>query len=238
MSYAAGQVPASAEHWEKGFVLATELGGTLIAGAARAGTGLAALALGELDEAEDLFRQALPITEQAEDMWMTSLLHVWLGTIQLARDDPALAGAEIGRGLELARRRGDRLAVYVALYNLAQAAISQQDHARARVHLNEGTVLSEENHDVANLAYFLEALAMVEAAEDAADRVPVLLGAAQTLHETTDNKSYGYYLPNESLRQQVEQRTRQILGDRAYADALEAGRDLDVSDIVHLALSA
>ena len=97
--------------------------------------------------------------------------------------------------------------------------------------------MSEQNHDIANLAYFLEALAIVESAENASDRVPVLLGAAQTLRETMDNKTYGYYLPDESLRDQVEHRTRQTLGDGAYADGLEAGRGLDVSDIVIFALS-
>ena len=90
-AYAAGQVPLSADHWEQGFVLATRLGDIGIAGAARAGTGLAALALGDLDRAELLLREALPLTEEAEDVWMTSLIHVWLGTILLARGDPARA---------------------------------------------------------------------------------------------------------------------------------------------------
>ena len=48
--------------------------------------------------------------------------------------------------------------------------------------------VSEQNHDMANLAYFLEALAVVESAEDAPERVPILLGAAQTLREAMDNK--------------------------------------------------
>ena len=237
-AYAAGQVPVSADHWEQGFILATRLGDVGIAGAARAGTGLAALALGDLDRAEHLFRDALPLTEEAEDVWMTSLIHVWLGTILLTRGDPARATVEIGDGLELARGRGDRLAIYVALYNLAQAAIVQGDSAQARRHLVEGIELSEQNHDVANLAYFLEALALVESAEQAADRVPVLLGAAQALHERTDHKSYGYYRPDESLRERVEQQTRQALGDDAYADALRAGRELDVDGVIRFALSA
>lgn len=122
---------------------------------------------------------------------MTSLIHVWLGTILLVQSDPTRAIVKIGRGLELARGRGDRLAIYVALYNLAQAAIAIGDHARARMHLSEGIALSEQNHDMANLAYFLEALAVVEFGENASGRVPVLLGAAQTLRETMDNKSYG-----------------------------------------------
>jgi predicted ATPase/DNA-binding XRE family transcriptional regulator len=237
-SYAAGQVPASAEHWEEAFRLAAQHSDSTIIGAARAGTGLAALALGDLDRAADLFREALPLTEQANDMWMTSLIHVWLGTISLVKNNPVDARDEIGRGLELARARGDRLATYVALYNLAQAAIAEDDHVGARVHLTEGIVLSEQNHDLANLAYFLEALAIVESAEQAADRVPVLLGAAQTLRESTDNKSYGYYLPDESLLEQVAQRTRQSLGEDGYADAVQTGRDLDVTDVVRFAVNS
>jgi tetratricopeptide (TPR) repeat protein len=236
-SYAAGQVPASAEHWEKAFLLAAKHQDIAIVGAARAGTGLAALALGDLSNAEHRFREALPLAEQASDVWMTSLIRVWLGTILLARNDPAGAVTEIGRGLELARWRGDRLAIYVALYNLAQATIVQKDYSSARTHLNEGIALSDQNHDLANLAYFLEALAIVESAENTADRVPVLLGAAQTLHKSTDNKTYRYYLPDESLRERVEQRTRQNLGDSAYADAFATGRGLDVRDMVHFALS-
>jgi hypothetical protein len=33
------------------------------------------------------------------------------------------------------------------------------------------------------------------------DRIPVLLGAAQTLHETTNHRTYGYYVPDDSLRE-------------------------------------
>ena len=68
------------------------------------------------------------------------------------------------------------------------------------------------------------------------DRVPVLLGAAQALHERTDHKSYGYYRPDESLRERVEQQARQALGEDAYAEALQAGRDLDVNGVVRFAL--
>ena len=164
-AYAAGQVTVSAEHWEQGSALATEHDDAAILGAARAGTGLAALALGDLPKAEVRFREALPLTEQAGDVWMTSLVHVWLGTILLLRrdatagqcgdhpraDDRARARRPVGhlrRSLQLGPGRG-RLGDFVA----------------AGRHLSEGIVLSEKNHDLANLAYFLEALAVVESAE-------------------------------------------------------------------------
>jgi predicted ATPase len=237
-AYAAGQVSLSAEHWEQGSALATEHDDTPIRGAARAGTGLAALALGDLPKAEDRFREALPLTEQAGDVWMTSLVHVWLGTILMLRRDATAASLEISRGLTIARERGDRLAIYVGLYNLAQAAVALGDLVAARRHLSEGIMLSEENHDLANLAYFLEAIAVVESAESAPDRIPVLLGAAQTLHETTNHKTYGYYVADDSLREHAERQARQALGDLAYREAVEAGRRLDVEGSVRFALGA
>jgi predicted ATPase/DNA-binding XRE family transcriptional regulator len=237
-AYAAGQVTVSAEHWEQGSALAAEHDDAAILGAARAGTGLAALALGDLSKAEDRFREALPLTEQAGDVWMTSLLHVWLGTILLLRRDATAASVEITRGLTISRERGDRLAIYVGLYNLAQAVAALGDFVAARRHLNEGITLSEENYDLANLAYFLEALAVVESAEAAPDRIPVLLGAAQTLHETTNHKTYGYYVPDDSLREHAEQQARLALGDLAFLEAVEAGRRLDVQGSVRFALGA
>jgi hypothetical protein len=128
--------------------------------------------------------------------------------------------------------RGDRLATYVALYNLAQAAIALDDHSLARGYLIEGIELSQQTLDLANLAYFLEALAVVESAENAPHRVAVLLGAAQTLRETIENKIYGYYLPDESLRARAAQEARKAMGEDAYDDAQDTGRALDVTETV------
>jgi hypothetical protein len=40
-------------------------------------------------------------------------------------------------GLAVARRLGDRPHTYIALYNLAQVALSRSDHDSAAAHLNE-----------------------------------------------------------------------------------------------------
>ena len=130
------------------------------------------------------------------------------------------------------------MATYVALYNLAQASITGGDYGAARRHLSEGIELSNQTQDVTNLAYFLEALAIVESAENAAHRVPVLLGAARQLRDTIKNKTYGYYLPNEALREEAEQHARQVLGEDAYDDAVAAGRRLDLNGSVRFALAS
>ncbi len=50
-------------------------------------------------------------------------------------------------------------------------------------HLDEGMRLSLKTGDHANLAYFLDAMAVLEAAEGIHARVPLLLGAAQGIRE-------------------------------------------------------
>ena len=167
---------------------------------------------------------------------MASLVHVWLGTVLLLQGDPAGAVVEIERGLELARARGDRLSTYVALYNLAQAAIAAGDHAAPAATSRRASALSEQTQDLANLAYFLDALAVVESADGAPARVAVLLGAAQILRETVGANVYGYYLPDESLRTRAEQQARMNLGEDAYDDAVDRGRALSPADSVHFAL--
>ena len=240
MSYAAGDVAASSDHWAEAFRLGAERRDAELACKGRAGMGLAALAAHRLDIAAEHFRESLPLSVEAgaEGVWLRSLSHVWLGTVLLLRGDPPGAVAEIEQGLQLARQRGDRLSTYVALYNLSQAAIANGDHALARTHLEEGIALSDQTEDLANLAYFLETLAVVEAAADAPHRVAVLLGAARFLRETVGADVYAYYLPDESLQAAAEEAARTALGKDAYDDAVDAGRALQPSDAVRFALGA
>jgi predicted ATPase/transcriptional regulator with XRE-family HTH domain len=238
MSYAAGDFTASGQHWAEAFRLGTELDDSEVGCKGRAGTGLAALAAGDLETSADRFQEALHLGVAAGEagIWLRSLVHVWLGTVRLLQGNSGQAVAEIRRGLDLARARGDRLSTYVALYNLAQAAIAASDHPAARQHLEEGIRLSEQTRDMANLAYFLDTLAVVESAEGQAQRVPVLVGAAQSLRETVGAQVYGYYIPDESLRAAAEAAARSQLGDDAFDDAVDSGRAMAPPDIVRLAL--
>jgi predicted ATPase len=233
MSYAGGDHPAAAEHWAAADALAVELGNPELICKARAGTGLAALGDGDLPLARERFRSSLPYGVQAgeDGIWMNSLTHVWLGTATLLEGDPRTAVEEVGRGLELARDRGDRLATYVALYNLSQAALAQDDDATARSHVEEGIALSEQTRDLANLAYFLETLAVIESRAGQHSRVATLLGSATGLRETVGSV-YGYYLPDETLRASAEKSAREALGDAGYEDAVARGHELEMTELM------
>lgn len=240
MSYAGGDSEASAAHWGRALALGRADDDAEVICKAASGVGLAALSADDTDLALAHFREALDFGVRAGEAgtWLRSLTHVWLGTVLLLGSDHEGAVVEIERGLDLARSRGDRLSTYVALYNLSQVAIATGDHAGARSHLKEGIRLSEQTQDRANLAYFLEALAVVESSDGHAARVALLLGAVQALRHTVGANVYAYYRPDTSLREAAEREARAVLGPDAYAEAFAAGGDLGLPDLVRTALGS
>lgn len=239
MSYAGGDFVASAGHWAEADQLGTLHADLELGCKARAGLGLAALAAGDLESAAARFSEALPLCRDAGEagVWMQSLTHVWLGTVVLLQGDPAAATGHVERGLALAQARGDRLTTYVARYNLARTAVAADDLGLARDHLHEGIRLSEQTNDLANLAYFLDSLAVVESAVGRHDRVPVLLAAARSLRSSVGANVYAYYLPDDALRDRAEASARAELGDDDYDDAADLARSMPPETIVRFALS-
>jgi predicted ATPase len=207
-------------------------------GNAVAGLGLADLAVGALDDAEARFSEALPHAERGGPggEWTWGLIHVWLGTVALLRGDADEAVDRVETGLASARRRGDRLSAYIALYNLSQVELARGRHDAARRHLEEGVRLSRETGDLANLAYLLDALAVLEALEGAHARVPLLLGAAQGIREAIGSHGYGYYRPDPVAMANAAEEARQHLGTDRYDDALDTGRSLTPERAAALAM--
>ena len=128
------------------------------------------------------------------------------------------------------------MSTYVALYSLSQAALALGDDATARRHVEEGIALSEQTRDISNLAYFLETLAVIESA---GRRPPPRRRAPRRgcrAARDVGTSVYGYYLPDETLRASAEQSARAALGDAAYEDTADAGRALELPDVVRLGL--
>jgi predicted ATPase/DNA-binding XRE family transcriptional regulator len=203
-----------------------------------AGVGLSALAAGNLPEALDCFQRTVPLAESAglAGEWTAALNQIWLGTVALLEGDPDTAVAHIERGLASARSRGDRLTEYVALFNLSQVELARGLPERARGHLEDGVRLSLETGDHANLAYFFDVFAVVEAARGAHARVPLLLGAAQGIRESIGARGYGYYRPDPAAAAAAEDEARSHLGADRFDDALDVGRGLRTEEAAALAL--
>lgn len=100
----------------------------------------------------------------------------------------------------------------MALYNLAQLALTRNDLARAASTLEEGIRLSGWTKDRANLAHFLEALAAVSSLQHEPQHSAVLLGAAETSLREVGALVYNYYVTDPSLKERTVSEAREVLG--------------------------
>lgn len=244
MTFAQGDLSASLPGWREAQEIGHRLEYLHAQAHGTAGEALVAIAHGDLDRAEDLLTRAAELSGRGldDDDWLWSLVHIWLGTVRLLQGHPGEAATLVECGIDAARARGDRLVTYIGLFTASQAATALGDPAQARQLIEEGIRLSTHTRDLANLAYFLEALAVLEGSEGGghghARRVAVLLGAAEALRDRVGARVYGYYKPDEEVRERVEQQARSLLGPVAFAEAFAEGRELDVDDGAALALAA
>ncbi len=247
MLFAQGEHEHAEEVWQRAHRLAEAGGDDEALAHTTAGTGITALARGDAATAVARLRTALPLAAAlpaaSDGPWLQALGHVWTGTALTALggpDAPRRAREHFEAGLALARARGDRLTTFVALYNLAQAE-APRDPLAARRHLREGTALSAQVGDLANLSHFLDALVVLGAgahepvAGEDAQRLATALGAARAARETVGADVYGFYLRDDAQLAAARERLREALGEDRFAAAVTAGRALPVADVVRLA---
>ncbi|HWJ09466.1 MAG TPA: BTAD domain-containing putative transcriptional regulator, partial [Nocardioides sp.] len=203
LAFAQGDLDTARARWQESTALARRTADAEGLPYSYGGIGLVALAEDDLDTAAAVHAENIGLCEAAGlgGEWLWTLCHVWLGTVELLRGDPARAADLVDAALDAGRRRQDPLAVYIALFTAIQVSVAQGDFARARAQIAEGVVLSGQTGDHANLAYLLEALAVVEAVDPAGDlgRVGVLRGATAQLRAGLGANVYGYYRPDEAL---------------------------------------
>ena len=113
--------------------------------------------------------------------------------------------------------------------------MAQGELGRAREQVAEGVRQSQTTGDHANLAYFLEALAVIESIAGDLGRVGVLRGAAAELRAGAGGNVYGYYRPDETLILQAEETARAARGPEQYDADLATGRSLSVEAMIELA---
>lgn len=232
MAYAQGDHGAAGDHWEEAVRIAGDAGDSLAEGYARAGTGLFEMSRSEFGAASR-FAAALPIFERHGEEFMGSLVRTWIVTTLLARGDLGRARRMFEEGLESARRRGNSLGTYVALYNLAQLALVEDDLALAAGTLQEGVALSGRTKDRANLAHFMEALAALRGKPE---RSAFLTGAAEGSLQEVGAPVYNFYVPDPSLRERAEAEARSTLGDEFFDEARKRGRATTFDQAVGYAL--
>jgi predicted ATPase/DNA-binding SARP family transcriptional activator len=239
MAFAQGDLATAREGWEEGDALGARIGDGVGRSHNLAGIGLVALGEGDLDRAVSWLEATIAFCEEIDltGLWMWTLAHTWLGTVRLLQGDVEGARVHVEQALDAARARRDSLATYMAHFTAAQVALALGDTATARDRLEEGVRLSLDTSDLANLAYFLDSLALVEATEGDHERVAVLSGAAARVRETVSGVVYGYYKVDAAVLAAARDQARAELGEPAYAAAVARGRAMSTGDAIDLALA-
>jgi hypothetical protein len=90
--------------------------------------------------------------------------------------------------------------------------------------------------DRANLAHFLEGLAVVAGMRERAEISARLFGAAEGLLEEVGASVYNYYVPDRSVYEHIIARVRSNLGESAFEKVLAEGRAMTFEEAVAFVL--
>ena len=247
MAFAQGAYSNAEERLGEALLLSRREGDILAEAYAWSQMGIVEMARPDYEAAASRLEKALALFERCgEDPSLeqygedpqggAALARVFLGTTLFARGDLGSAERRFKEGLESARRRGDSLGTYVALYNLAQLALVRGDLALAARTLEEGIRLSGQTKDRANLAHFLDALAAIASSQGEAERSALLLGVAEALLKEVGARVHNYYVPDPSLREGAVAQARAVLGEAAFQAAWTRGREMSFEQAVAYAL--
>ena len=236
LAYGHGDYERCEGYSGEGLELTGQVGDELGAAWARVGLGLSAMSGSDYEAAASHFQGALHSFRQLDEGYGVAHVTTFLGMVELMRGDEGQATRMFEEGLAVARRIGDRTSTYIALYNLAQAALSRSDYDGAAALFEEGVTLSEQMGDRANVAYCLEGLAVVANARGEAGRSGRLIGAAEGLHEAVGVPVYVYYEPHRSMYEGTVAAVRSWLGEEAFEEARERGREMTFEQAVRYAL--
>ena len=232
MAFGHGDYEQCEKYCEECLELSQQAGDRIRAAWARVGLDLAAMGRTDYEAATSLLQEALRFFQEADEHFAVAHVTGYLGILALTCGEAGKATQKFEEGLAVARQIGDRGSAYIALYNLAQVALSRGDYDQAATLFEEGVTLSGQMGDRANVAYCLEGMATVAGARGEAERCARLIGAAEGLHEGVGVPAYVYYEPYRSVYERTMAAVRSELGEGAFEEAREQGREMTFEEAV------
>jgi predicted ATPase/DNA-binding XRE family transcriptional regulator len=236
LAWGHGDYEQCGRYSEEGLEVSQQAGDERGAAWARVGLGLSAMSGSDYAAATSHLQEALHSFRQLDEGYGVAHVTTFLGMVAMMRGEEGQAMPMFEEGLAAARRIGDRSSTYIALYNLAQAALSRSDYEGAASLLEEGVTLSEQMGDRANVAYCLEGLAVVANTRGEVERSGRLIGAAEGLHEAVGVPVYLYYEPHRLRYERTVAAVRSQLGEEAFEEVRERGREMTFEQAVGYAL--
>ena len=236
LAYGYGDHEWCERYSEESLELSRQLGDTPRVAWAEFGLGVAAMSRADHESATPHLQESLRSFREIGDDFGVARATICLGMVALMRGDVNRAMETFEESLTVARQIGDKTGACITLYNLAQVSLFRGDYEHAATLFEEGIMLSEQVTDRANVAYCLEGLATVAGVQGNSERSARLFGAAEGLLEFLGTPVYTYYKPDPSLYERTVSATRSRLGDVAFEEARERGREMTFDQAVEYAL--
>lgn len=236
MSVVQGDHAAANAYFREAIALARRIGDKTRLAFCLQSLGLSSLNTSEWETAVDSFREALPLFLDQGNLQMASGVRSNLGTVAFMQGRLDEAREQGKEGLVIARRIGDPVSIYFALYVLAQVAVAQGDFTSAASLLREGLAVVAEVGNPIRMTYYLESYALVLAIQGEPERAARLLGAAEALRAKAAVPNYIYLNPPASFRERGMASIHQSLGRDGFHRARNEGLSITAQQAVAYAL--
>jgi DNA-binding CsgD family transcriptional regulator len=186
----------------------------------------------DLREAVPTFAESLALARQRGPRWTAYFCLYCLGEAARLDGDLVRADALLTESLDLSTAAHDRWGAFHAQYALAFLALARVDYPAANGHAQQSLTLCLELGDTRGCTYALETLGCIAADEGHARRAARLFGAAEALREPLGDFMSATL---QAARERALQMVRIQLGERGFAAAFAAGRNMSLDDAVLLA---
>ncbi|WP_158647627.1 LuxR C-terminal-related transcriptional regulator [Actinoplanes sp. ATCC 53533] len=230
-----GDLDAATGLLETAHDLARELGDEVTQARAIKRLGAVAMHRGDLDRANALLADALARFEALGEAGASTVhARIALAMTSYLAGDFAAAAEQDERILAICRARGDRYLLAYGLNNLARADFALGRLESAAAHAQEALRLRRSLPDAMTLIFSLDLLTEITAATGDFERAATFLGAAHHRWQSFRPSVRHWKVlaePNEGWRT----RTRQALGETAYAAAVRRGAEFTVDDVISYA---
>jgi predicted ATPase/DNA-binding CsgD family transcriptional regulator len=217
--------------------LARQLDEEYALGQATAFTGMMNLLQDELPEAAEAYERALAHHRTAGVVdHNTTMAVASFGMIVGLLGDTDRAVALCQESIATCAEHGERWARSWALCDLAIARWLQHDLERAAAHLREALRLNSALGDQAGVAWCVEVLGWISAADEDAQRAAVMFGVGEKLWAAVGGRLSGWGIAHD-LSTQAKARAQDALGKRAFDASVRHGKLFSYDNALAYALS-
>ena len=195
---------------------------------------ITAMMQGNLEQALVLGEEGIAREREVADSHWLAILLADMGTVAMLHGDDDQGRAWSAEGLALNRALGNRWTIGIHLSDLGVVAQGRGDLTEAARLYAESARLFLEVGDTWYIASPLAGLAAVAVSQGSPETAARLLGVAMALRETSGST---VWTTERERDEQTVTLARSALGEERYAQALEAGRALPLTQAVEEAIA-